>query len=53
MSVGDIRGFRRRQKQAAARGHMPKRSYVTISDAISQNRAMAARLAKIGSGKKK
>lgn len=48
MSVGDIKGFRRRQKQARARGHLPKRSYSTISESISRGRALTARLAKIG-----
>lgn len=53
MSVGDVKGYRRRLKQAKARGHAPRKSYSTVAASIAQARAMAARLAQIGGGKKK
>jgi len=51
MSVGDVKGFRRRLKTLEQKGHTPKRSHRSVSESIDHNRAVAARAAK--SAKKK
>jgi hypothetical protein len=46
MSVGDVRGFRRRLKQLERLGHTPKRSHRSVSESIEHNRRIAAKMAK-------
>jgi len=46
MSVGDIKGSRRRIKQLRAVGHFPKRAGLTVAESIVRNRAQAARMLK-------
>lgn len=54
MSVGDIKGFRRRLKIAERAGHAPRRDRgATVQESIARNRAVAQRMAKAASGKSK
>lgn len=46
MSVGDVKGFRRRLKQLERKGHMPVRSHLTVAESIAKNREIAARVYK-------
>lgn len=45
MSVGDIKGFRRRLKQAERAGHGSRRSGASVQESIARNRATAMRQA--------
>lgn len=46
MSVGDIKGSRRRIKILKAEGHFPKKHGLSVSEMIIRNRTIAARMAK-------
>ena len=45
MSVGDVKGFRRRMKVLEAKGHTPKRTHISVADSIARQKAAADRLA--------
>jgi hypothetical protein len=53
MSVGDVKGFRRRMKVLAILGHAPKPSGLSVSESIAREREAAARAAKSAVKKKK
>jgi len=46
MSVGDIKGARRRFREAQRNGHAPRPKGRSVADMIEKNRALAARAAK-------
>lgn len=52
MSVGDIKGSRRRIKILKAKGHYPVAHNYSIAEAITRNRIVAARMAKASGAKK-
>lgn len=43
MSVGDIKGARRRFKDRQKKGHAPKKSGLNVAQSIARHRAIAAR----------
>ena len=47
MSVGDIKGSRRRFKVQQTKGHAPRGHAKSVADSITYNRLAAARIAKI------
>lgn len=47
MSVGDIKGFRRRLKVLEVKGHMPKRASVSVAVSVQRERERAMKAAKI------
>lgn len=47
MSVGDVKGSRRRFKQREKLGHTPKRSGLSVSESIARNKEIALRQAKV------
>lgn len=51
MSVGDVKGFRRRLKVLKHKGHLPKPSGISIQDAVAREKAIAAAAAKRGKKK--
>lgn len=51
MSVGDVKGYRRRLKILRRMGHAPKKTELSVAGAIDRNRRIAARMAKAASGK--
>lgn len=53
MSVGDVKGFRRRFKVLENKGHAPKRSHISVSESIARARLAAAREGIKGAKKKK
>ena len=53
MSVGDIKGSRRRFKVRQQLGEAPTPKGRSVHESIARERALAARLAKINSGGKK
>ena len=52
MSVGDIKGARRRTKQLKAKGHFPRPSYSDAHTSIARERAKAQAEARRAAGKK-
>lgn len=52
MSVGDIKGFKRRLKTLQKSGHAPRKQGRSVSESIEYNRRQAARAAS-AMGKKK
>lgn len=46
MSVGDIKGARRRFKQLERKGHAPRRTGRSVQEMIENNRRIAQRAAK-------
>lgn len=52
MSVGDIKGSRRRMKILRALGHFPPKRGLSVSESIDRNRRIAARMAKSAGAKK-
>lgn len=52
MSVGDIKGSRRRANILKAKGHFPPRRGLSVSEYIERNRAIAMRAAKSAGSKK-
>lgn len=52
MSVGDIKGSRRRNLLAKRRGHFPKPSGLNVMALIQRNKEIALRAAKAKGGKK-
>ena len=53
MSVGDVKGSRRRFKVAQQQGHAPRAKGRSVSESVARERALAQRLAKVAMGKKK
>lgn len=53
MSVGDVKGSRRRFKIRQIQGHAPKPSGLSVAQSIARNREVALRMAKSSAGKKK
>lgn len=52
MSVGDVKGFRRRLKMLRHLGHLPKPSSQSVAESVAKERAYAAKLAAKGKKKK-
>ena len=52
MSVGDIRGYRRRWAEDERRGWHPKRVHLTVQQSIDRERVRAAEQAKVKRKKK-
>ena len=46
MSVGDIKGYRRRFKARQIAGHAPRPAGRSVAESIERNRITAARMAK-------
>lgn len=46
MSIGDIKGSRRRAKILKAKGHFPPKRGLSVSEYIERNRAIAQRAMK-------
>lgn len=52
MSVGDIKGYRRRFKIRQINGHAPRPAGRSVAQSIERNRIIAARMAKAAGQKK-
>lgn len=46
MSVGDIKGFRRRLKLRVVRGEAPKKAGYSVSELVARNKARAEKQAR-------
>jgi hypothetical protein len=51
MSVGDVKGYRRRLKQMRNAGHAPKRSGLSVAASIDRNRRIALSMARVAKKK--
>lgn len=51
MSVGDIKGARRKAKQRERDGHAPRKQGLSVAQSIERNRAIAKRMAQVGKKK--